>query len=134
VHVTVDRVPRGQLGTAGSQTGQVSAAGVGGDMRYLPFRNGAFGTLVARHVLEHHPDTLGVLREWARVARRLVVVCPDQGTYPGNTVHLDPTHRAAFTRDQLLELAHHARPRGREFAGEVIPGWSFLLVAEAPGS
>lgn len=128
VHVTVDRTPRGHRGVAGSQEGEISRAGVCADMDDLPFRSRTFQTLVARHTLEHHEDTLGVLREWARVAGRLVVICPDQQRYPGNTIELDPTHRACFTRSQLAALVQHVFER--VWTAPCVPAWSFLLVAE----
>lgn len=129
VDVTVDHTPAGDTGSAGVEAGKTSVAAVTAEMDDLPFEDGEFDTLVARHVLEHHPDTLKVLAEWGRVARRLVVVCPDQASYPGNTVHLDPTHRAAFTPAQLGYLARHA---GLDvvYSWRVIEGWSFLLVAQ----
>lgn len=129
VEVTIDRTPAGQQGTAGVEAGKVSVASLTGEMCDLPVGDGWFGTLVARHVLEHHPDTLAVLREWSRVARRLVIICPDQRNYPGNTIALDPTHAAAFTPHQLLALAQHAGLRCITLK-PVIPNWSFLLVAE----
>lgn len=129
VDVTVDHTPAGESGTAGCELGATSQATVTADMAGLPFDDNEFDTLIARHTLEHHPDTLRVLREWARVARRVVVICPDQATYPGSTVGLDPTHQAAFTPIQLAHLASHAglHPLRIEAA---VPGWSFLLVAE----
>jgi hypothetical protein len=129
---TVDHTPTGQVGDAGCELGQVSVATITADMADLPFEDGEYDTLVARHVLEHHADTLTVLREWARVARRLVIVCPDQNSYPGNTVRLDPTHKAAFTRLQLSDLVRHVGLK--LLANEpAIPNWSFLLVAERTG-
>jgi len=128
VDVTVDHTPAGQPGDAGCELGQTSTAMVTADMAHLPFDDGEFDTLIARHILEHHPDTLTVLREWARVAHRLVVICPDQGTFDGNTIRLDPTHCAAFTKYQLAALARHV---GLDpTTTPVIAGWSFLLVAE----
>lgn len=130
VHMSVDHTPGGEVGTAGSQDGVVSAAAVGADMNYLPFRKFAYDTIVARHVLEHHYDTLSVLKEWANVAMRVVIICPDQSQYSGNTVHLDPTHRAAFTPGQLAMLAHHAGYDTLVKLTVAVPQWSFLLVAE----
>lgn len=131
-YASVDHTPPGETGTAGSQAGVLSAATHHGDMDRLPFPAAQFDALVARHVLEHHHDTLSVLREWRRVLRRggrLVVVAPDQHLYPGNTVQMDPTHRAAFTPDQLVALASHA---GFVDAGAApcVPQWSFILTAE----
>lgn len=128
VHVTVDRTPRGHAGVAGGQRGEISRAGICAEMDALPFRDGAFDTLVARHLLEHHADTLAVLEEWRRVARRLVVICPDQERYPGNTLDLDPTHRACFAPQQLLALT--LRLWTRAWTSRVVPAWSFILVAE----
>lgn len=129
VDVTVDHTPAGKHGTAGVEAGKTSVAGITAAMDSLPFPDGEFDTLVARHVLEHHPDTLAVLREWGRVAGRLVVVCPDQDAYPGSTVALDPTHEAAFTPQQLAALAVHVG-FGTVHLDRVIPAWSFLLIAE----
>ncbi|HEU5394700.1 MAG TPA: methyltransferase domain-containing protein [Candidatus Methylomirabilis sp.] len=128
VDLLVDRTPGGVAGEAGCELGQLSRAGVVADMWSLPLRTGSFQTLVARHTLEHHADTLGVLREWFRVSRRLVIVCPDQATYPGNTVQLDPTHRAAFTPLQLSELVK-SLGFTTVLVEPAVPNWSFLLVA-----
>lgn len=129
VSVTLDHIPSGGRGVAGSQKGRISRAQVCADMEALPFRSGAFESLVARHLLEHHPDTVGVLAEWGRVADRLVLVCPDQDAYYGSTVALDPTHRAAFTPDQLSELVEQL---GMRVSKQECPvdNWSFALVAE----
>lgn len=131
VAMTVDRTPAGEQGTAGVEDGKTSVAAVTAEMDDLPFDDGEFDTLIARHVLEHHPDTVSVLREWSRVARWLVIICPDQNSYPGSTVALDPTHRATFTPEQLALLAVHAGLKPRHLR-PVIPGWSFLMVAERP--
>lgn len=129
VTTTVDHTPAGQQGNAGCELGQTSTAAVCADMANLPFADGEYDTLVARHILEHHPDTITVLKEWARVAKRLVIICPDQHSYPGSTIQLDPTHRAAFTPFQLAAVIHHVGLR-IVIAGAAVPQWSFLLVAE----
>lgn len=126
VTVTLDHTPGGATGDAGVEAGQRSAAGVCGDMAALPFRDDSFDALVARHVLEHHPDTLLVLSEWSRVARDVIVVVPDQETYAGSTVALDPTHEAAFTPRQLAHLAGRAGLKLVDF-DRPVPAWSFLL-------
>jgi SAM-dependent methyltransferase len=124
--VTLDRTPAGSLGGAGVEAGQVSLAGVGGDMAALPFRDDAFDAVISRHVLEHHADTIAVLREWRRVARHIIVVTPDQRDYPGSTIALDPTHVAAFTPEQLAHLAPYAGLHAIDFMVPV-PRWSFLI-------
>lgn len=128
---SVDITPAGQPGTAGNQAGVVSTATHHGSMDALPFGDAAYDAVIARHVLEHHPDTLTVLREWARVLKPggvLVVVCPDQHAYPGNTVHLDPTHYAAFTPGQLAALVPHAGFVDVSI-DQCVPQWSFILRA-----
>lgn len=129
IDVALDHTPGGLPGSAGCEAGQVSLAGVGGAMHRLPFRDNSFDTLLARHVLEHDSNTIGVVIEWARVARRIVVVCPDQASYHGNTIKLDPTHQAAFTPLQLSLLVDWFGWRTIRL-GPAVPNWSFLLVAD----
>jgi SAM-dependent methyltransferase len=130
---SVDHTVPGDPGTAGSEAGVVCTATQYGEMHALPV-DGPYDAVVARHVIEHHPDTLLVLREWARVLRPggvLVVITPDQGRFAGSTVALDPTHVAAFTAPQLQALATHAG--FGDFSTTLIdwprPGWSFCLRA-----
>lgn len=130
-YTSVDHTPAGEQGTAGNQEGVVSTAHHAADMASLPFDDAQFDAVVSRHVIEHDPDTWGVLREWARVLKpggRLVIVTPDQAAYPGNTVHLDPTHYAAFTPAQLAALVWHA---GFHDVGvdQCVHQWSFQLWA-----
>lgn len=47
----------------------------------LPFRDGAFDTVVCSHTLEHIPDLWAAAAELRRVARRVVVVVPKQRYY-----------------------------------------------------
>lgn len=130
VAVTVDhRVGRGGVGV---EEGKETRPDVCAGMEALPFRDGAFDTLVSVHCLEHHADTTAVLAEWARVAPRLVIVTPDQGRCGDSTVKLDPTHVACFTEDQLSFLVHHAQPTHTILAGPVIMGWS-MMVRSLPG-
>lgn len=130
-YLSVDHTAPGSLGTAGSEAGVVCTATHQGDMAALPVGDKEFDALIGRHILEHHPDTLLVLREWRRVLKpggRLVVIVPDQAHYPNSTIHLDPTHRACFTPAQLSALARHAGFVDVDVA-EAQPNWSFLLVA-----
>jgi hypothetical protein len=129
---TIDHTPAGRVGDAGCELGRTSVATICAEMDALPFDDGEYDTLVARHVLEHHADTPKVLTEWARVADRLVIICPDQHSYPGNTIRLDPTHQAAFTPAQLTALVRHVGLTLVTTA-VAVPHWSFLLVAETDG-
>jgi hypothetical protein len=130
VDITMDHTLPGQLGTAGCEEGFATKAMVCGDMARLPFADKSFDTLIGRHILEHHVDTLAVLREWGRVTNKMIIVCPDQQRYPGNTVKLDPTHEACFTEWQLVALMQHV---GFDtiHVGPATADWSFVLVAKA---
>lgn len=128
VSVTVDH--RTDRTGVGCEDGQPARPDVCADMASLPFRDGAFDTLVAVHLLEHDPDTNGVLAEWSRVASKLVIVCPDQEHFEGNTVGLDPTHRACFTPDQLGHLLCWMPGEWDVEVGPAIPRWSFMAVAQ----
>lgn len=130
--VGVDLVPAGQLGRVGSAAGRQSQADVAGDGGMLPFRGESFGTLVARHNLEHYVDLIGVLLEWRRVLRpggRLIAVVPDEDAYPGRTLDLDPTHfhafNQAFARRLFETLGWHVI-----LVEPCVANWSMLVVAE----
>jgi SAM-dependent methyltransferase len=132
--VGVDLVPGGRLGSVGNAAGRASQADVAAHGARLPFSDGTFAALVARHNLEHYVDLVAVLREWQRVLRAggwAVVVVPDEGAYPGRTLDLDPTHYHAFNPAfvrSLLEVLGW-----RVVAVEAcVPRWSLLVVAEAP--
>lgn len=128
VAVTVDHRVGGD--GIGCEEGRQTRPDVCADMAALPFRDGAFDTLVAVHLLEHDPDTFGVLTEWKRVACKLVIVCPDQQHYAGNTFDLDPTHEACFGPAQLGALVCRVRPGQRVEVSPVIPRWSFMVTSQ----
>lgn len=134
--VGVDLTPGGVSGSVGNAVGRASQANIAADGARLPFRDGSLDGLVARHNLEHYVDLVAVLREWARVLGpegRLVAVVPDEGTYPGRTVELDPTHYhsfdAAFARSFLEVLGWEVLT-----VEPCIDEWSLLMVAIRPRS
>lgn len=45
---------------------------------HLPFRDGSFGSVISSHCLEHLDRPLDVLREWARVSSKRVIVAVPQ--------------------------------------------------------
>ena len=87
----------------------------------LPFRDGAFDTVVCAHTLEHIPDLFGAAAELRRVAHRVVVVVPRQRYY-------------RYTVDYHLHFFPSAAPLVHLFGGPtsaqatVIDG-DWLLIA-----
>ena len=75
-----------------------------GDVRPLPYDDGAFSLVVSRFAFHHFPDPGAVLREMARVCApggRLVVA--DTAVSP------DPARAAAFNRMERLRDPSHVR-------------------------
>lgn len=131
-NICVDLIPRGSRGKYGNVAGQISVADVAGDGTQLPFTSEAFDSIVARHNLEHYVDVLATLEEWKRVLCRdgtLAVIVPDEESYPGRTLELDPTHYHGFTQSSLTRLMQAAGFR-MVFTSVVSPNWSFLLVSK----
>jgi SAM-dependent methyltransferase len=134
--VGLDLTPGGDEGSVGNAAGRPSEADVAADGRFLPFANGTFPTLVARHNLEHYVDLIAVLREWQRVivpGGIAIIVVPDEDGYPGRTLELDPTHyhafNIAFVRQLFALLGWEVRT-----AEVCIPAWSLLVVARTPSA
>jgi SAM-dependent methyltransferase len=134
--VGVDLTPGGQLGTVGNVKGRRSQADVAADGGALPFRDGAFDSLIARHNLEHYDDTRATLTEWCRVLApggTFALVVPDEERYPGSTLELDPTHYQAFT-EQSLRMELHRSGFLVAQSQPVIEGWSFAIVGRRPST
>lgn len=132
--IGVDLTPARELGRVGNVAGKVSQADVTADGAQLPFRDRTFDSLVARHNLEHYIDTLAVLGEWRRVIRpggRLVLVVPDEETFEGRTLDLDPTHYHGFSQTSLCRLIE-ASGMSIGLVRPVVPQWSFMVVAFRP--
>ncbi len=114
---------------------QASQADVAADLnRPLPFETGTVDGIVAKHILEHLVDTLGVLRDWHRVLRqggRVIIAVPDERKVQG--VAMNPEHCHAFTVESLTTLAEAA---GFTTVGIGDPknGISFVYCGERNGS
>ncbi len=77
------------------------------DMRNLPFDDGAFGSVLSVHSLEHVPDPERVLAEVARVLDddgRAVFVTPNRLTFGRPDEIIDPFHYVEFDPRQLARL------------------------------
>jgi SAM-dependent methyltransferase len=71
------------------------------DMSFLPYRDGEFDLIFARHVLEHSPMPVLTLMEWRRVARQwLLLVMPN----PQHYGHIGRNHYYVLNREQILNL------------------------------
>lgn len=103
--VGVDRVVKGE--TIPVLKDFTSVADVVADVtKTLPFEDGEFDCLIARHILEHCQDTVTVLKEWSRIVKaggRLIIAVPDQSS--SNTIPMNPEHLVSFTPDSLQSIA-----------------------------
>jgi len=71
------------------------------DFSFLPFSDGEFDLIFARHALEHSPMPLLTLMEWRRVARTwLLLVLPSLEHYGVG----GQNHYYVLSRDQWLHL------------------------------
>lgn len=67
------------------------------DIHYLPYDNGSFDMVLARHTLEHSPMPIFALMEWRRVAKKylfLIMPAPEYWTYDGKN------HFSVANKDQ----------------------------------
>lgn len=63
--------------------GKKNAADVIADAHALPFVDGAFSTVFSSHTLEHCKNPMGVLEEFRRVGRVLVIKVPNGSNHKG---------------------------------------------------
>jgi len=97
---------RGRLVGLDQSPGMIAEAGVGviGDVQTLPFGDGAFDAVSARHMLYHVPDIPGALREIGRVAGRAgVLVMTNAGEYLPLLNDLRSEAERAFGRPTVAE-------------------------------
>lgn len=71
------------------------------DMSFLPYSDGNFDLVFARHVLEHSPIPLLTLMEWNRVSSKYLVVVAPHPEYWG---YVGINHYYMFTDGQLFNL------------------------------
>jgi SAM-dependent methyltransferase len=70
-----------------------------GDMHSLPFADNVCSEILLDNVIEHSPDTTGVLREIHRVLRPGGIVYIYVPYYNAHGAYGDLTHRSFFTED-----------------------------------
>ena len=71
----------------------------------LPFDDGKFKTVIARHILEHCTDVVGALQEWKRIMAddgQMILCLPDERI--ADTIIMNPEHVHAFTPDSLGKI------------------------------
>lgn len=80
---------------------------VAADMRSLPFPDGAFGSVLSVHSIEHVPDPERVLAEVIRVLEpggRAIFITPNRLTFGRPDEIIDPYHYVEYDNEQLREL------------------------------
>lgn len=91
--------------------GHVIAVDVVAEAWDLPLDDDSFDFVLASHVLEHIPDPIAALNEWARVASRYVfIILPLRDYQPYDR------ERELTTDEELLER-HEQGPRVEEWRG-----------------
>jgi len=82
------------------------------DAQHLPFRDKAFSRVYTRHVLEHIPNPLQALKEYARVASLTYLITPNNPLIPDHPEHLYSWCKT--TLENLMSLAYgRVRVEGR---------------------
>ena len=102
IDVTPAMLERARAEATGAGLGNVSF--LEGDVRHLPWPDGAFSIVVSRFAFHHFEDPAAVLAEMRRVCRPggRVVVCD-------LTASDDPAKAAAFHRIEILRDPSHVR-------------------------
>lgn len=102
--IGMDFVPQGTF--IPGLDGKYSVADVVGDIsKPLPFEEGKFDTIIARHVLEHIPNFAEVLIQWSKPLKdkgRLILAVPDHEK--SNTIPMNFQHCVGFTQKNLKLL------------------------------
>jgi O-antigen biosynthesis protein len=102
--IGLDIVPKGELIPGLLDTRSV--ADVSADIKEkLPFEDGKFQIVIARHILEHLINPISVLKEWDRVIKpggKLIIAVPNQEIR--NTIPMNYQHLIAFTPESLRTL------------------------------
>lgn len=107
------------------------------DGRTLPARDGEFEVGVLSHVIEHVPEPVPLLRETARVARRLVVEVPlERNLSGGRAVSRERSseagHLDALDRDATRALIERAGLRVERELLDPLPRDVHTFFADTP--
>lgn len=130
--IGVDRIAPGE--TIPHMNHVKSVADIQADVsQSLPFPDGEFDTVIARHILEHCADPIATIGHWIRImkdAGRLVLALPDHRLC--NTIPLNPEHVHAYTPESIENLM---RVFGLKKVGmeDYYNGVSFTIAFERNG-
>lgn len=101
----IDIIPKGNQ-IPGVAPGRLSVADKIGDVSGpLPIDPSSCDTIIARHILEHIPNTVEVLRHWREALKhggRLIIAVPNQNIR--NSIPLNYQHVHGFTPQSLKDL------------------------------
>ena len=113
------------------QLEELSVADIVGDVQgELPVEPGSYGTVIARHILEHCVDTVATLKEWMKplkVGGRLIIAVPDETI--ARTIPMNPEHVHAFKPESLKKIVELVGLKCLE-AKSAENGVSFVMVCE----
>lgn len=103
----VDRVPKGETIPLFYGVPTPSVADVTADIiQSLPFEEGSYDGVIARHIIEHCPDMVCVIRNWIKplkVGGKLVIATPDDKVVNGIPLSSDHVH--SLTSEALKNIA-----------------------------
>lgn len=114
--IGVDRVPKGEVVPLfyGAQTGSVADV-VADVTKPLPFEENSVDGVIARHIIEHIPDMISAIKNWAKplkVGGKLVIATPDDKVINGIPLSADHVH--SLNQEALENLGkacglHHVK-------------------------
>jgi GT2 family glycosyltransferase len=99
----VDLIPKGELIDS---LGHKSKADVVADItRPMPFKDGSYDGIIARHILEHMIDPVKFLKECKRILKKngdIFIAVPDENKITSIPMNVEHVH--AFTMESLAEI------------------------------
>lgn len=136
----IEQIPQGStIVDVGCGTNKTVPEAIGVDIRpitdvqasadSLPFENKQFDVLIARHCLEHMLDPIKTLKEWERVAKKLIIILPDHSKVDTMSYELSAgQHLHAYTPESFDSLMSVFDTMLIEKRCTVIEDWSFGAV------
>lgn len=94
--IGVDRVPKGEIVPLFYGTPTASVSDVVADVSQpLPFEDASVDGVIARHIIEHIPDAIGVVRNWIKplkIGGKIVIATPNDKVINGIPLSSDHVH------------------------------------------